>query len=193
MTNVRRTRVALLVLGALALAGASSAAPALASSAPAPAWRLTAEALPSSVPAAGRGLLLLHLQNVGDAPSVAGAPIAVVDQLPAGLTATRAAGVVAGATSLEPSGLWGECEIAPTGRTVTCTYRPGATIAPAAGTRRLPPGTEGVVGTDALAPAIGIEIGTEPLSSGSLVDTAVVSGGGSPVGARHTMSLSVRR
>jgi hypothetical protein len=191
MTNVRRIRAALLVVGALAPAVIAAATPALASSAATPAWRLTGEALPSSVSPGGTGLLLLHLQNVGDAPSVAASPITVVDQLPAGLTASRAAGVGVGSTSLEPSGLWGECEIALTGQTVTCTYRPGASVAPVASTRRLPPGSEGVVGMDALAPAIGIEFAAEPLSSGPLADTAAVSGGGSPAGASDTTSLSV--
>jgi hypothetical protein len=191
MTNVRRTCVALLALGTLALAVLASVAPALASSAATPAWRLTAEALPSSVPAGGKGLLLLHLQNIGDAPSATSSPIAVVDQLPAELTATKAAAVIAGGTSLEPSGLWGECDIAPTGRTVTCTYRSGATIAPVASTRRLPPGSEGVVGTDALAPAIDIEFDAEPLSSGPLLDTAAVSGGGASAGSHATTSLNV--
>jgi hypothetical protein len=150
---------------------------------PAPAWRLTAEAFPTSVPAAGSGLLLLHLQNIGDASSVASSPITVVDQLPVGLTATRAAGVVAGGTSLEGSGLWGGCAISEEGHVVTCTYQSGATIAPVASTRRLPAGSEGVVGTDALAPAIGIEIATAPLSSGNLTATATISGGGATTSA----------
>ncbi len=191
MTKARHTSVALLVLGFLTFALAASAAPALASPAPAPAWRLTSEALPSNVPAGGKGLLLLHLQNIGDAPSAAASPITVVDQLPAGLTATKAAAVMTGGTGLEPSGLWGECAIAPSGQTVTCTYQSGATIAPVASARRLPPGSEGVSGTDALAPAIGVELTTGPLSSGPLLDSAVVSGGGAPVGARATTSLGV--
>jgi hypothetical protein len=191
MTKVTRTSVALLVLGVLTLASAASAAPTLASPSPAPAWRLTSEALPSNVPAGGKGLLLLHLQNVGDAPSVAASPITVVDQLPAGLTATKAAGVVAGGTSLEPSGLWGECDIASSGRTVTCTYQSGASIAPVASTRRLPPGSEGVVGTDALAPGIGIELATEGLAVGNLTASVTVSGGGASVGASAMTSLSV--
>ncbi|MGH2831276.1 MAG: hypothetical protein ACRDK2_00735, partial [Solirubrobacteraceae bacterium] len=47
------------------------------------------------------------------------------------------------------------------------------------------------MGTDALAPAIGIELSTALQSSGPLLDSAVVSGGGASVGARAMTNLSV--
>jgi hypothetical protein len=55
-----------------------------------PAWRVSAEAVPSVVAPGGSGLLLLHVADVGDVSSVAGVPVRVVDQVPAGFVAVRA-------------------------------------------------------------------------------------------------------
>jgi hypothetical protein len=98
-----------------------------------------------------------------------------VDQLPAGLVAVKASALESQELSFEPSGRWGECEISSAGRTVTCTYQAGATIAPLRSVGEI---FNGVV-PSSLAPVIGIEVeSVSPVTSGMLVDDAMVSGGG---------------
>jgi hypothetical protein len=173
--------VSLLVAPALAQAG--------------PAWRITGEAVPSNVPPGGKGLLVLGLANVGDAPSAAGSPVTVVDRLPQGIVATKANALESQASTLDPSGLWGECAITEAGqaviagRTVTCTYQAGATIAPASVAPVIAPFLG--VGAGALAPAIGIEVSVEPSAAGTLIGTATVSGGRAPGEASDTASFNV--
>jgi hypothetical protein len=153
---------------------------------PGPAWRVTGTAYPSNIPSPGKGILLLRVENIGDAPSVSGSPITVVAQLPPAVEATQAAAVAKEALTLESSGLWDECAIAG-GRSVTCTYRPGATIAPVA----LTPGGSIHIGEHALAPPIGVDVNVAPFASGLLPATVSVSGGGAPTGAADTAKLNV--
>jgi hypothetical protein len=154
---------------------------------PQPYWRLTEEALPAQLSPGGSGVLLLHLENVGDTASTAGVPITVVDQLPQGVLATRAAGVTGESLALEPTGLWGECSVAGGGRTVTCTYQNGATVPPVSSAPGGPNHTG--VGLHSFAPPIGIEVEVDPNTSGALVDTATVSGGGAPNTASSTATI----
>src|SRR6185437_15266919 len=137
---------------------------------PQPYWRLTSETPSSDIAAGGTGMLLLQVENVGDAPSAAGVPITVVDHLPAGLLATQAGALNIQSLVIAPPGsglvseLWSPCLIGEAGRTVTCTYGPGATIAPTSVSPRGASGTEGVEGFHSLAPTIGIEVSVEPVA-----------------------------
>jgi hypothetical protein len=166
---------------------ATPAAPAVASVGPTPAWRITAEAVPSNVPQSGHGLFMLWVDNVGDAQSVAGSPVTVVDQLPPGVIATLAGTIATETLIPELSGRWGECTITSEGHTVTCTYQAGAVIAPVASEA----GKFAGAVNPAAAPAIGIEVNVEPLASGILIDTATVSGGGAPGHASDTAAIDV--
>jgi hypothetical protein len=88
-----------LLLGALALAPAASAAPAAA-------WSVSLAAVPANVPPGGAGKLLVRATNVGGAPT--SATTTVEATLPSGLTPTSA--------RLDPSG--------PSRLTSTCTLTP---------------------------------------------------------------------
>jgi uncharacterized repeat protein (TIGR01451 family) len=74
---------------------------------PGPAWRITAEAVPSDVPPMGKGLFQLLVENVGDVPSVAGSPVTVVDRLPEGMVAVQAGAFAGGSFSLGIVGVVG--------------------------------------------------------------------------------------
>lgn len=180
-----RRQVMMLTFGVLAGLAFATCAPALAEKGPA--WRITATTFPSNIPPAGKGILLLQLENIGDTPSVSGSPVTVTAQLPPAVEATQAAALANEALTLEPSGLWGECAIAGGGHSVTCTYRPGATIAPVA----LTPGGPIHIGEHALAPPIGIDVNVAPFASGLLPTRVSVSGGGAPTGAGDTAMIDV--
>jgi hypothetical protein len=193
-TKLPARLLALLLLAFfLSLVGASSA---FASAEGTPAWRIRPEAIPTNVAPGGTGLLELHIENIGDAPSAAGTPTTVVDHLPQGMIATQAAAVRAESIVLEPAGLWAQCEISEGGHTVTCVYQAGATVAPFAIT---PDGSGDYPGGDLepasdnhhMAPPVGIEVQAEPLASGMLVDTATISGGGAPAEASASTPVEV--
>jgi len=166
------------------------AAPSLAQQGPA--WRIMTDAIPTRIPAGGNGLLQVQLENIGDAPSVAGSPITIVDQLPSGLVATRADALRPESLELEPNGLWGECRImeegrlASRGRTVTCTYQAGATIPPVSSM----PMTQ-AVGLHLFAPKVGIEVSVEPNTLGTLDNSVSVAGGGASKEASDRAKISV--
>jgi hypothetical protein len=168
--------------GATAVAGTASAEPG-------PAWRLKVTSVPTDVAPGDTGLLLLQVENIGDAPSVTGSPITLVDRLPQGMVATQAATLHPETVGFEPTGLWGNCAITPDERTVTCTYEPGATISPVSRSQFNELIEEGVEGSHALAPAVGIEFTVEPLALGVLTDSASVSGGGAQEEARDVATV----
>jgi hypothetical protein len=161
---------------------------------PQPYWRITNETIPTDVAPGGTGMFLLHVENVGDGPSVAGLPVTVVDHLPAGTVATSAAALAVNSLQFEPAGgslaLWGspqggsECAItedgqpASQGRTVTCTYQPGVTVGPASALP-ITSYTQGA-GQGKRTPPIGIAFNVEPPTSGALENSVAVSGGGAP-------------
>jgi hypothetical protein len=165
--------VSVFVAPALALAG--------------PAWRVTSVAVPTDVAPGGTGAFSVQVENVGDASSVEGSPVTVVDRLPQGMVASQASAYTSEEFIPEPSGLWGECEIGEAGHLVSCTYQAGATIAPVSSS----PGGSVGIGPHTLAPPIGIDVSIEPLASGSLTSTVTVSGGGAPGVASDTASLDV--
>jgi hypothetical protein len=155
----------------------------------APAWRITAETAPSAVPAGGTGLFLLRVDNIGDSPSVAGLPVTVVDRLPAGIAASEAAGLQVDSFTFAPEKEWGKCTISEAGRLVTCALQTGDTVGPIS----MSPVTissQGA-GPGLLAPPIGIAFSAEPAASGTLVDKATVSGGGSVSGATVTSPVDI--
>jgi hypothetical protein len=160
-----------------------------ASAEPGPAWRLKVTSVPTNVAPGDTGFLLLQVENIGDAPSVTGSPITLVDRLPPGMVATQAATLHPETVSFEPTGPWGNCTITPDERTVTCTYEPGATISPVSRSQFNQLLEEGVDGSHALAPAVGIEFSVEPLVLGVLTDSASVSGGGAPEEARDVATI----
>jgi hypothetical protein len=159
-------------------------APSLASAEGTPAWRITAESVPTNIAPSGTGVLSLQVQNVGDAPSVEGSPITVVAHLPQGMTASQGGAYNNETFEPELSGLWGECEIGEAGHLVTCTYQAGATIAPVSSS------IGALVGDPhGVAPPIAIETSLEPFASGSFSATATVSGGGASLQASDTASI----
>jgi hypothetical protein len=150
-----------------------------------PAWRIGDIASPSSVPPGGGEMFVLVAENVGNVPTVAGAPVTVVDRLPQGMTATRAAALSQESFALEPAGVWGECAVTAEGHTVTCTYQ-GHAIPPVFSS---PPTLRN---NSSLAPeAIGIEVNVGQFASGTLTDNASVVGGGASGMASNSAGVRV--
>jgi hypothetical protein len=164
-----------------------AAIPALASASSQPYWRVTAVAAPTDASPGGSGEFVLQVTNVGNAPSVAGSPVTVVDHLPEGLVATGAGALEPLSVALEGSGFWGECAISEEKRTVTCTYQAGATIVPSS----VFPYKSEQFALDGLAPPIGVDVNVAPLASGALTDAVSVSGGGAPNTATDSAAIFV--
>jgi uncharacterized repeat protein (TIGR01451 family) len=151
-----------------ALATTLAVAPGGAWAAPAPAWRISSEAVPTSFSPGGRGEYLLHVRNVGTLPTD-GSTVTVVDRLPPGVTA-----VAAGERRFEEEGAApGSSYWMCSGTTVvTCTNNPGNLPVVAPG-QELTGGNEGPT-----APLIAIEVTVAPGALGSVANVASVFGGG---------------
>src|SRR5271165_4304705 len=90
-------------------------------------WRLVVRPAPKNIAPGGEGQFQVRVENIGDA-ATSGAPVVVVDHLPAGLVATEAGALEEEETSLLVPGPWGEgpglgehCAGIGTS-TITCTY-----------------------------------------------------------------------
>jgi hypothetical protein len=189
---------ALALVASLAMVVPSTANASDSNTEPQPYWRLTSEAIPTNVAPGKTGMLLLRVENVGDVPSVAGSPVTVVDQLPKGTVATKAAALEATSLAFETQGplaFWGspeqagECTITEDNRTVTCTLQAGDTVAPSSSVP-ISSNTEGA-GFGLLAPPIGIAFVTESGASGTLINDATVKGGGSASSATATSPVHI--
>ncbi len=189
------------------------AAPALAGT---PAWRITDEVVPNSIPAGGSGFLVLQIQNTGDA-ATDGSPVTVVDHLPAGVTATATDGMTYGSNGqlrFEP-GNW-SCSGVGTS-TVTCvnnsTGLPGPSFTGHSffvptfyngwglinqGCRAASPAfcypggyLPNKEALDTMPPPIGIAVSVGASAAGALSDDATVSGGGAPMLASDHSTVQV--
>jgi uncharacterized repeat protein (TIGR01451 family) len=154
------------LLAALAMSLGVAAVPA--SALGGPVWEASSEAIPTNLPPGGTGEYVVHVRNVGTAPTDS-SPVTVVDRLPAGVTATAAGGEIA--ESLGLSGEYWTCAIT---TAVTCTS-----------SRVIAPGSELTAGrSTATAPLIVIDVavspdaGAECASLGECVNAVSVSGGG---------------
>ncbi len=129
-----------------------------------PVFTVNTISIPTNLPPGGEGRLLIEIDNLGDAPVLAGmSPIVIADKLPAGLTATAISGEEEGA----------ECDLA----TLRCEYR--GTLQEYAGT--LPP--YGVIQVE-----ITVKVEHPP---GAVLNEVSVSGGGAAdTVTRETLSVS---
>jgi hypothetical protein len=214
-----RAMSCLLAAAAMAvLADDASAAPA---ASPGPAWEISNNAAPSSVPAGGSGFLVLQVKNTGDA-STDGSPVTVVDHLPAGMIATAANGMEYNSPEFSvDAGNW-ECDGVDTA-TVTCVNDAEVVIKfpVARGFKSFQPtfyngwGLIGLGCQDAESiecfpglnrgnvsrseeeawrtqpPGIGIAFTVSEAASGTLTDTATVHGGGAPAPATDDSTITV--
>jgi hypothetical protein len=179
----------LLALGVLlVLAGCVCVVQVAAGAVLTPNWHVLVQPIPKYVPPGGAGRLEIRLQNVGDAPSD-GAPVTVVDHLPAGVTATAAGTLGEEEGELQIPGEWGEAGCAGVGTsTVTCTYDEAFNGEPLR-----PYEFDGKgFGAGGQPGAIGIDIEAEAgLEGQTLVDEASISGGGATLVASDTASITV--
>lgn len=121
MISVREmTRKAILAAAAVAIAMSASAVRAPAASAAEPWWNISSTARPTNLPPGGSGKLQVFVANVGDAAVDGGSsPVEIVDQLPAGVTATSASGL---------AGMFGTsgpmpCSVQSAGKEVSCEFK----------------------------------------------------------------------
>lgn len=180
---------ALTLVVSLAVVAPSTSRASESSLSPQPYWRITNEAIPTDVSAGATGLFLLRVDNVGDLQSVAGLPVTVVDRLPPGIVASRAAALHYQSLTLEPGLEWGECSISESGHLVTCTLQSGDTVAPIS----IAPVSPADISPGFLAPPIGIEFTAEPTAAGVLTAAASVHGGGAPNTASATAAIRALR
>lgn len=136
----------IVVFCGLAAGRAAAAVPVVA---PAPAWQITSEAVPSVLsPGVGGGKYQIAIENIGGESS--SGPITITDKLPAGLSA--------GGGLIEPSN--GEALCTPSGTTVSCTVGE----------------SEPVVPSGFITVTVGFTVTS--LGTGPLVNEVEVSGGG---------------
>jgi hypothetical protein len=176
------------------------AAPAPASAAGSPAWRISDQAVPGALPAGGSGHLELQVQNIGDLST--DSPVTVVDHLPEGVTATAADGLEyesEGHLNFVP-GSW-DCSGVGTS-TITCVNDPtGYPIFKPSlyngfgldneGCQHLPCQASELAAYHTMPRPIGIAVDISPSAEGALTDLATVSGGGAPASATDHSTIAV--
>jgi uncharacterized repeat protein (TIGR01451 family) len=191
---VRRPLLSLSVF-ALALASLCTAQSAAAANAN---WRLLVRPAPKNITPGGSGQFLIRVENIGDA-ATNGAPVVVVDHLPAGLVATAAGALEPDESSLFGEGPWGEgpgkgehCAGVGTS-TIMCTYDQEL----AEGDEPIRPVTFESAGPTGFGTAgqpltIGINVQAEPAAAGeTLTDEATISGGGATRSASATATTTI--
>ena len=154
-----------------------------------PNWRVLAQPVPKNMTPGGKGRFVINVENIGDVPSN-GAPVTVVDHLPAGMLATAAGTLPFHEEEISSPGEWGETGCAGIGtETVTCTYNEalaeGEPIRPFeyGGTGQRAPGQPAKIQIDVAVPA-----GPEGVQ---LTSRVTISGGGAPVSASDTVSATI--
>lgn len=137
--------------------------------APAPRWSIVSESQPTYFEAASSSdTYVLVVRNVGGAPTAHGSVVTITDRLPEHVTTTK---VTAKGEAANGGGV-PSYELACTGQTgaeaITCTYEEG-------------PGRGRVLAGTTIVVTIAVSVPSEVASGvGSLINAAVVSGGGAP-------------
>jgi hypothetical protein len=154
-----------------------------------PNWRVITQPVPKNMPPGGTGQFVISVEDIGDAPSD-GAPVTVVDHLPAGMTATSAGTLQSGGEGeLQIPGMWGEagCEGVGT-ETVTCTYDEAIAGGP------IPPyefdGRGRSAGGQPLEIGINVAVPAGPEGQ-ALRNQTTISGGGASLSASDTVTAAI--
>jgi len=161
-----------LLVAAVLVVSAATAPTAFATGA-APHWSITSESQPTYFPAAASSdAYVLIIRNDGGVPTAHGSTVTITDRLPEHVTTTKvlAKGEAANGSGLPSYGLKCAGEIG--AELVTCSYEEG-------------PGRGRMLAGTTILVAISVSVPSEVVASGagSLVNTAVVSGGGAPSAA----------
>lgn len=133
-----------------------------------PVWEVSAESVPTNLPPGGTGEYLVHVRDVGMAPTD-GSTVTVVDHLPPGVIATSAGDEIE-----ESEGLTNNYWTCSGTTVVSCSNNP-------ANMPTIATGSERTVGRREVptAPLIAIEVAVEPTAT-SASNVVSVAGGGAP-------------